>query len=66
MCAADPIIALREDRIIEQWDRRGLLAQGGHYARLQNTYLRHPSLEFVEHARRVAAAAESSPDALYS
>ncbi len=58
MRAADRNIALREGRIIEQWDRRGLLAQGGHYAELYNTYLRHPSLESVEHARRVAAAAE--------
>ena len=62
MRAADRIIALREGRIIEQGDRRGLLAQGGHCAELHNTYLRHPSSEFVGQACRVVAAAELSPD----
>jgi ATP-binding cassette subfamily B protein len=57
---------LREGKIIERGDHHGLLTRGGHYAELYNTCFRHPSLEHIEHALRVAAAAGSSPDALYS
>ena len=47
---ADRIIALRQGEIIEEGDHDGLLAQGGHYAELYNTYFRHQSLEYIEAA----------------
>lgn len=45
--SADRIIVLQKGRIIEQGNHRQLLAQGGHYAELYDTYFRHQSLEFV-------------------
>jgi ABC-type multidrug transport system fused ATPase/permease subunit len=45
---ADRIIVLREGEIIEEGDHAALLAQGGHYAELYNTYFRHQSLEYIE------------------
>ena len=49
--AADRIIVLEKGRIIEQGSHAGLLQQGGHYAKLYNTYFRHQSLAYVENAR---------------
>jgi ATP-binding cassette subfamily B protein len=49
--AADRIIVLEDGAIIEEGDHDGLLAQGGHYAELYNTYFRHQSLAYVEQAR---------------
>jgi ATP-binding cassette subfamily B protein len=49
--AADRIIVLDKGRIIEEGDHAGLLAQGGHYATLYNTYFRHQSLAYVEQAK---------------
>jgi ATP-binding cassette subfamily B protein len=37
--------------ILEEGDHEALLAQGGHYATLYNTYFRHQSLAYVEQAR---------------
>jgi ABC-type multidrug transport system fused ATPase/permease subunit len=47
---ADRIIVLRQGAIIEQGDHEALLARGGHYAELYNTYFRHQSLEYIERA----------------
>ena len=52
--AADRIIVLRQGQIIEEGDHDGLLAQGGHYATLYNTYFRHQSLAYIEESRRLA------------
>ena len=48
--SADRIIVLDRGAIIEQGSHQGLLAQGGHYAELYNTYFRHQSLQYVEEA----------------
>ncbi|CUS03654.2 ABC transporter related [Candidatus Promineifilum breve] len=45
---ADRIIVLRDGHIIEEGKHEELLAGGGHYAELYNTYFRHQSLEYVE------------------
>ncbi len=49
--SADRIIVLREGNIIEEGNHKILMAQGGHYAELYNTYFRHQSLSYVEDAR---------------
>ena len=45
---ADRIIVLDKGSIVEEGNHQGLLAAGGHYAELYNTYFRHQSLEYVE------------------
>ncbi|NDJ85641.1 MAG: ABC transporter ATP-binding protein [Chloroflexi bacterium] len=45
---ADRIIVLSKGEIIEQGSHATLLASGGHYADLYNTYFRHQSLEYIE------------------
>jgi len=54
--AADRIVVLRQGRILEEGNHDSLLARGGHYAELYNTYFRHQSLEYIETARRLAPA----------
>lgn len=51
--AADRIVVMEKGAIIEQGNHDGLLAQGGHYATLYNTYFRHQSLAYVEKAREL-------------
>jgi ATP-binding cassette subfamily B protein len=45
--AADRIVVLRKGEIIEEGSHDVLMAQGGHYAELYNTYFRHQSLEYI-------------------
>ena len=49
--SADRIIVMENGTILEEGSHAGLLAGGGHYATLYNTYFRHQSLEYVEKAR---------------
>jgi ATP-binding cassette subfamily B protein len=57
--ASDRIIVLRQGNTIEEGDHESLLAAGGHYAELYNTYFRHQSLEYVQQARDAALAASA-------
>jgi ATP-binding cassette subfamily B protein len=52
--AADRIIVLDQGRIIEEGNHDALMAKGGHYAELYNTYFRHQSLEFINTRRSTA------------
>ncbi len=45
---ADRIIILDHGRVIGDGTHRSLMAEGGHYADLYNTYFRHQSLEYIE------------------
>ena len=45
---ADRIVVLRSGEIIEEGSHDSLIAAGGHYAELYNTYFRHQSLEYIE------------------
>lgn len=51
--AADRIVVMEKGSIIEEGNHNDLLAQGGHYSTLYNTYFRHQSLAYVEKAREL-------------
>ena len=51
--SADRIIVLRQGRIIEEGDHHKLMAQGGHYAELYDTYFRHQSPRYSVTSRSV-------------
>jgi len=44
--AADRILVLQQGSVIEEGSHDGLMAQGGHYASLYDTYFRHQSADF--------------------
>jgi len=53
--SADRILVMENGAVIEEGNHAGLLANGGHYASLYNTYFRHQSLEYVEKSRSILA-----------
>jgi ATP-binding cassette, subfamily B, bacterial len=46
--SADRIIVLRQGQTIEEGSHEQLMAQGGHYAELYDTYFRHQSLDYIQ------------------
>jgi ABC-type multidrug transport system fused ATPase/permease subunit len=44
--SANRIIVLRKGQIIEEGSHAALMARGGHYAELYDTYFRHQSLDY--------------------
>jgi ATP-binding cassette subfamily B protein len=58
--SADRIIVIDHGKIMEEGNHQGLLAQGGHYATLYNTYFRHQSLAYVEQARQFSLVGGNS------
>jgi ABC-type multidrug transport system fused ATPase/permease subunit len=55
--SADRIIVLSQGRIIEEGNHAELMAHGGQYAELYDTYFRHQSLEYIESWRKEALEA---------
>ncbi len=54
--AADRIIVLEDGQIIEEGNHDTLLAAGGHYSQLYNTYFRHQSLAYIEQSQELSDA----------
>jgi ATP-binding cassette subfamily B protein len=53
--AADRILVLERGNIIQEGNHESLLAKGGYYAELYNTYFRHQSLEYIVQVRSLSA-----------
>ncbi len=51
--SADRIIVLRQGKIIEEGNHETLMARGGHYAELYDTYFRHQSLDYIESWQKI-------------
>lgn len=56
--SADRIIVLDKGSILEEGTHARLLAAGGQYAELYNTYFRHQSLEYIEQVRHLKHEAQ--------
>jgi ATP-binding cassette subfamily B protein len=56
--AVDRIVVLDRGTIIEQGNHESLMARGGHYAELYDTYFRHQSPEYKAPAFQVAVASD--------
>jgi ATP-binding cassette subfamily B protein len=54
--SADRIIVLEKGRILEEGNHESLLARGGNYAGLYNTYFRHQSLSYIDEIKSVVDA----------
>jgi len=57
---ADRIIVMRDGRIIQEGTHDALMAAGGHYAELYNTYFRHQSLAYVDEWGRRAEVLQNN------
>lgn len=59
---ADRILVLDHGRIVEEGAHDVLLARGGRYAQLYNTYFRHQSADYIPGSGFVAVADGATPD----
>ena len=60
--AVDRILVLDHGMIIEQGDHEALMARGGHYAELYDTYFRHQSPDFRPSTSRALSSASVPGD----